>query len=300
MILLTGSSGFLGKILKNHFDYLGMEVKTIGRNPGDDYLLDLAKGGSISLKSPVDLVVHCAGKAHSVPKTTSEREAFFNVNVLGTQNLLHEIQKSGCFPKSFVLISTVAVYGQENGRLINEQNPLLANDAYGLSKIRAEELVRDWCVEHRIVCTILRLPLIAGANPPGNLQAMIKGIKKGYYFNIAGGNAKKSIVLAQDVAEVIPRAALIGGTYNLTDGIHPKFSELSAVIAAQLEKSKPLNIPLWLANLMALAGNILGDKSPINKSKLKKITSDLTFDDTHARRNLAWAPKSVIKEFRVA
>jgi len=300
MILLTGSSGFLGKTLKSYFNQLGLEVKTLGRRIEDDYVVDLSKDQPISVKFPFDCVVHCAGKAHSVPKTALERKAFFDVNVLGTQNLLLGIEKSGWLPKSFVLISTVAVYGQETGQLINEESPLLASDAYGSSKIQAEELVKDWCKKHHIICTILRLPLIAGPNPPGNLQAMIRGIKKGYYFNIAGGNAKKSMVLAQDVAEVIPRAALIGGTYNLTDGIHPKFSELSELIAHQLDKSKPSNIPLWLAKLMALAGNILGDKSPINNSKLKKITSDLTFNDTHARKNLAWAPKSVIKEFSIA
>lgn len=45
--------------------------------------------------------------------------------------------------------------------------------------------------QHNVVCTILRLPLLVGTNPPGNLGAMIKGIARGYYFNIGGGKSKK-------------------------------------------------------------------------------------------------------------
>ena len=83
---------------------------------------------------------------------------------------------------------------------------------------------------------IFRLPLIAGPNPPGNLGVMIDGIKKNRYFNIDEGRAHKSIVMAEDVASWIAAVAPIGGTYNLTDGYHPSFAELAALIANQLDK----------------------------------------------------------------
>lgn len=121
-----------------------------------------------------------------------------------------------------------------------------------------------------------------------------KGIKKGYYFNIADGKAKKSVVLAIDVAKIIPIAAKMGGIYNLTDGIHPDFSQLSSLISTQLNKRPPLNILYFLAKLMALTGDLLGKKSPINSDKLKKITSDLTFNDSKARMALQWNPQSVL------
>jgi len=292
-LLLTGTSGFLGKIIKNTLDK--DEVISLGRRNAD-INIDLAT--EIPHLPCVDIVIHSAGKAHSVPKTETEKAAFYTVNVNGTANLLKGLENT-CIPKSFVFISTVAVYGKESGILIDENTALSATDPYGRSKIQAEELIIKWCKRNNVICSILRLPLIAGPNPPGNLKAMINGIKKSYYFNIAGGKAKKSMVLAEDIAKIIPVAANIGGIYNLTDGYHPSFSELSQVITQQLGKSKPLNIPIWAVKLMAKVGDVIGSKAPINSDKLMKITSDLTFDDSKAQKLLGWKPTPVLNGFRI-
>jgi nucleoside-diphosphate-sugar epimerase len=297
--LITGKSGFLGKIISSRLAVIYPGLKSIGRTNLDEYKYDLISDIPIDLDLNFDLIIHCAGKAHLVPKTAKEQQDFFDVNVKGTQNLLIAIEKLPILPKSFVLISTVAVYGKETGQLINEGSGLFAKDAYGMSKIQAEKIIWDWCTKNGVICTILRLPLIAGPKPPGNLGAMINGIAKGRYFNIAGGFAKKSIVLADDVAAIIPKASKIGGIYNLTDGLHPSFSELSINIASQLKKAKPSNIPLWLAFIMAIIGDFFGKNAPINTNKLKKITSNLTFDDSLAREKLGWNPTPVLKGFKI-
>lgn len=296
-ILLTGASGFLGSILLQEFLSQGHSLKTLGRGNNDDLKCNLSSNAPILLSESFDMVVHCAGKAHSIPKTTLEKQEFFDVNVRGTRNLLEGLVSN--LPKFFIFISTVAVYGLEEGTMINEESPRLATDPYGKSKIQAEQLVQDWCFKNNVICTILRLPLIAGPNPPGNLKSMINGIKKGYYFNIAHGKARKSIVLAKDVAHIIPIAAAIGGTYNLTDNYHPSFAELAKLIANQLNKSEPSNIPSWLATCIGKLGNLLGQKAPLNTKKLYKITSDLTFDDTKAFRLLHWKPSPVLKGFKI-
>lgn len=193
-------------------------------------------------------------------------------------------------PKQFVFISSVSVYGLEYGINIDEYSLLNAKDPYGLSKIQAEQMVLDWCQNNKVVCTILRLPLLVGINPPGNLGAMLNAIKKGYYFNVGGGKAKKSMVLAEDVARFIPFIAPIGGIYNLTDGEHPTFSSLSKAIA----KNPPPNLPLILAKIVGTIGDLLGSKAPLNSIKIKKITSDLTFDDSKARKK-GWNPHSVVE-----
>jgi nucleoside-diphosphate-sugar epimerase len=203
-------------------------------------------------------------------------------------------------PKKFVFISTVGVYGQTSANLVNEDALLNAIDPYGKSKIEGEKLINNWCKEKNVKCTILRLPLIVGSNPPGNLGSMIKAIKKGYYFNIAEGKAKKSMVLAEDVANSILNAAEIGGIYNLTDGYHPSFLELSHHIAFQLGKKTPWNLPMWLTKWMAIFGDILGNKAPINSKKLQKITSDLTFDDSKARKAFGWNPTPILEGFNIS
>lgn len=287
-ILLTGSNGFLGRSILNEI-LVNNNIFTLSRNSGDYKIL--LQNEIPRFKTYFDVVIHSAGKAHCIPKTDTEKKEFYNVNVLGTLNLLKGLEKSG-LPKQFVFISSVSVYGQEVGTNIDEEHPLLAKDPYGLSKIEAEKLVEKWCNDNQVLLTILRLPLLVGKKAPGNLGAMVKAIQKGYYFNIGGGMAKKSMVLTKDVACFISKAAPFGGIYNLTDGIHPSFSQLSFEISKK--KKQQFNLPLFVAKIIGKIGDIIGSKSPINSSKVKKITSDLTFDDSKARKLLEWNPKSVL------
>lgn len=295
-ILLTGSSGFLGQVIHQSF-ISKATVLTLNRSSAD-IKIDLSNNVP-EIVTNCQIVIHAAGKAHSIPKTTIEKQAFFDINVEGTKNLLKGLELAPQLPQYFVFISSVAVYGIEAGHLITEDTPLLAEDPYGKSKIEAEQIVQEWCAKNSVVCTILRLPLLAGATPPGNLGAMIKGIKKGYYFNIGGGKAQKSVVLAEDVAKMIPLSAKIGGVYNLTDRYHPNFNELSIHIAKQLNKAKPVSIPLFIAKLIALVGDLIGNKAPINSKKLNKIISDLTFDDSKAVEILNWKPSPVLENLKI-
>jgi nucleoside-diphosphate-sugar epimerase len=294
-VLITGTSGFFGKIIKN--ELVKNEVFDLNRFSGF-YQVDLSRNIP-RLDKQFDLVIHVAGLAHSVPKTKVQIEQFCKVNVTGTLNLLHGLDRS-FLPKMFVYISTVAVYGETNAELINEESALKAIDPYGKSKIDAEKLVLNWCEINNIICTILRLPLLVGSNPSGNLGAMIKGIRKGYYFNIAGGSANKSMVLASDVAKYLLKASENGGTFNLTDGCHPSFFELSDNISRQLGKNRPKNLPFWLAKALARIGDLFGAKAPLNSDKLCKITSDLTYDDTKAREAFGWDPTPVLKGFKIS
>ena len=298
-LLLTGATGFLGKVINEKYSSNPKwEIKTIGRNSASDYIYDLLDV-TISLKEKFNIVVHAAGKAHSIPKNVVEENEFYDVNVKGTQNLLDALDRSGFLPEKFVYISTVSVYGIDKGKLINENEILLAKTPYGISKYKGELIVERWCKKNNIICSILRLPLIIGNNPPGNLGDMIKGIKKGFYFNIAGGTAQKSMVLASDVANAIPALAEVGGVYHLTDGYHPSFQELSKIIASQFGKSQVLNMPYGLAKIIALLGDFAGQRFPFNSNKFDKINASLTFDDSKARKSFGWNPTKVLEGFKL-
>lgn len=293
-ILITGSTGFLGgiirNVLQNNYSILGLS------RSNTEYNIQLQSNIPVFIED-FNIVIHSAGKAHIVAKCDKENSEFFEINVQGTQNLLKGIELSKSLPKSFIFISTVAVYGVDQGEDINENTPLLANDSYGKSKIQAEKLVLEWCKKNNVICTILRLPLLVGENPPGNLGAMIHGIKKGYYFNIAGGLARKSMVLAEDVANIVLKVSEIGGVYNLTDGYHPNFYELSNTIASRNGNKRLFNMPFFIAKSIAFVGDFVGSKFPLNSNKLKKITTDLTFDDTKAREVLGWNPKKILEYY---
>lgn len=291
-ILLSGKNGFFGNILACELELMRYDVSSLNRT--EEPKIDIVERFSINWHKSFKIVVHAAGKAHSVPTNETEKQQFYDVNFEGTKNLCYALEKLDVMPKSFIFISTVAVYGVDKGYLINEEDALNGKTPYADSKILAEEWLQHWADEHRVTLGILRLPLIAGPNPPGNLGAMVNGIKSGKYLSIGQANAQKSMVWAEDIARIIPTIAEKGGTYNLTDGYHPTFGELEKGIAAALGKRKPTKVPYWMAKGLALTGDVIGNRFPINSDKLQKITSTLTFDDSKARRELGWNPTPVL------
>jgi hypothetical protein len=58
-------------------------------------------------------------------------------------------------------------------------------------------------------------------------------------------------------------------------------------------------MPLFIANVLAKTGDILGNPFPINSNKLLKITSTLTFDDSKARVAFGWDPTPVLEGFKI-
>lgn len=295
-LLFTGGTGFLGKnvmpLLQKEY-----EVTTCGITPEDMIHANLAKLEP-ELPEQYDLVLHAAGKAHVVPKTEEEKKLFFDINYQGTVNLCSALEKVGV-PKALVFISTVAVYGCDYGEMITEEHPLNGATPYAKSKIMAEEYLQKWCAKHGVVLGIIRPSLIAGVNAPGNLGAMVKGIKTGCYLSIAGGKAKKSVLMAQDIARILPLLVEKGGIYNVCDSHYPSFGELEILISKQLGKGKPMNIPLWVAKCLACVGDLLGNKAPINSLKLKKITESLTFSNEKAKRELGWEPLDVLENYQI-
>lgn len=285
--LITGAHGFLGKyfleeLKKNEFDSLGKSALNSIRY---DMTQKLAPLGYY------DLVIHIAGKAHSIPKTQVEIQDFFRVNRDGTKNLLDALELAK--PKKFVLISSVAVYGDDLVGEVDESSDLIGVTPYAKSKIAAEKIVLEWCLKNEVSFLILRLPLVCGINPPGNLKAMARAIQKGYYFRIGNGLAKKSMVAAKDVAKLVLSDSWKPGVYNLTDGIHPSIKETDSHIAEQFRKSVR-SLPISFISIIAKVGDVV-PFFPLNSLRFNKLNSSLTFSDKKAREHLNWSPSSALK-----
>ncbi|WP_312089658.1 NAD-dependent epimerase/dehydratase family protein [Chryseobacterium sp.] len=295
-LLVTGASGFVGRniipLLREMY-----EVSTMGLSECNDIQIDLAKKIPHLSKS-YDIIFHAAGKAHSVPNNDGEKKLFLDVNLQGTINLCRALEKTK-LPEVFILVSTVAVYGLEFGENITEEHPLNGNTAYALSKIQAEQYLTEWCTKNKVKLGIIRPSLIAGKNAPGNLAAMVDGIKTGKYFSIGGGTARKSILMVQDIATLLPLLVEKGGVYNVCDSEHPSFRELEEIICKQLDKNMPKSIPFVIAKIIALLGDLLGAKAPINSLKLKKISKSLTFSNEKAKKELKWEPLNVLDNYHL-
>lgn len=297
LVLYTGSNGFLGRNIIPLLLQKNFQIKELSRK-NSDINVNLAHEIPDFNFVP-DIVFHAAGKAHFLPKNENEEKMFFEINVQGTKNLCHALEKSG-LPRFFFFISTVAVYGAEKGTQISENHELHGKSSYAESKLQAERFLAEWSLRNNVILYILRPSLISGKNAPGNLGAMVAAIKSGKYANIAGGTARKSIVNAKDFVQIIEKGLKSnGGTYNVCDDQTPNFHELSLEISKKLGKKNPNNIPYAIIKIAALIGDILGPRFPLNSDKLTKLTNTLTFSNKKIKKELGYKPSGVIENLQL-
>jgi nucleoside-diphosphate-sugar epimerase len=301
-VLLTGASGFLGQRLHRALSKTNLVTSLSRQGVGPRHIhCDLSTETPDLSLYRFDCVVNAAGKAHSIPRNPAELAEYERVNVQGTGRLLTALENAASLPRSVVHISTILTYGCSEGSILDENTPLAATDVYGQSKIRAEEIVREWGLRTGVKTTILRLPLVVAENPQGNLAALIQAIRRGRYVRIGDGSCRRSMVLADDVARIIPKAAQNPGIYNLTDGVHPSVRELEDAIARQAGRGRLPTIPLVVARAVAAVGDginsIVGRKFPLDSITLAKLTQSLTFSDERARKQLGWNPQPVVSFF---
>lgn len=294
-ILVTGGNGFLGNHIVQYLRNESHSVHTLGRTDKADIVCSIDEQLPQFSHPRYDVIIHAAGKAHTIPRSAEESEAFFKVNLNGTSNLCKALEQTGKLPQSFIFVSTVAVYGRETGELINEDHPLQGNTPYAQSKIQAEAFLAEWCSKNNVSLSILRLPLVVGQNAPGNLRKMITAIRKRHFFYIGAYNPRKSMVAATDVAKVILHAVAVPGIYNLTDGTHPTIRALGQKIADDLKVHAPFILPVWPFRILSKVGDVFGSIIPFNTNTFQKITASLTFDDSRARKKLNWDPEPVLK-----
>lgn len=287
-ILLTGASGFVGSHILAHLSAAGHTVLTLGRRADSDCVADLTDAaavcGALAGAPAFDMVIHCAAAAHTVANDDDYRR----VNADGTANLLAAL--SARPPRHFVLISTIAVYGRQEGLDITEDAPAAATDPYGHSKALAEQMTRQWCTDHDVTLTVLRLPLVAGPDAPGNLGAMQRGLRKGYYMHIGRADALRSMIHVDDIAPAVMALYAKGGTYNLV-----ATPVTLRDFADSLTDRKIHTLPLWAVKTAAAVGNII-PRFPINSARLSKLTASLTFSSEKLHRATDWRPRPVISK----
>ncbi|MBT9151685.1 MAG: GDP-6-deoxy-D-mannose reductase [candidate division WS2 bacterium] len=153
-ILVTGSSGFVGKNLVERLKKQGAEVLTLADHDGRriDIKDQQSVKGIINEIRNIDIVYHLAAIT-SVPFSFENPRETYDVNVLGTLNIL-ELCRS-CNADKIVFASSY-VYGQPQYMPIDEEHPLQPANPYARSKVLGEELCRAYNTDFGVKCIILR------------------------------------------------------------------------------------------------------------------------------------------------
>ena len=209
-VLITGSNGFLGQYLaqflaKKNYSILAQtrKAQTFFHPNIVNINFDLNDNlANIDLRQ-VDVIVHCAGRAHVMHETaTSPLETYRQTNVQGTLNLAQKAVENGV--KRFIYLSSIKVNGEETRENPFKPDDLFkSNDPYGLSKYEAEQALLKLSEETGLEVVIVRPVLIYGPNVKANFKSMMALARKKLPLPIGCLDNKRSIVSVYNLADFI-------------------------------------------------------------------------------------------------
>lgn len=142
-LFVTGVSGFVGQHLAAHLEATEGTGWQLIETPRFDLCHPSELAAALEMARP-DAVIHLAGQTF-VPEAFRDPRATFEVNLLGTLNLLQALKQTG-FAGGFLYVSSGDVYGQvfEHDLPITENRQPEPRNPYAVSKLSAELLCRQW------------------------------------------------------------------------------------------------------------------------------------------------------------
>ncbi len=250
----------------------------------------------------VDIAIHAAA---ALPLW--KKEDIFQVNVLGTKNLLEAAIKNKI--EHFVYISSTAVYGVPKKHPVVESDPLIGVGPYGESKIQAEKLCEEFRKKGMII-TILRPKTFLGTHRLGVFEILFDWIKDGKKIPVVGsGKNRYQLLDVDDLVEVIYRIVLsskkkeVNNTFNIgAEKFGTVKSDLEELFRYANSGSKILPTPAWLVKktLFVLEKMRL---SPLYQWVYETADKDSFVSIDRLVKRLNWQPKysnsqALIKAYR--
>lgn len=273
-IAVTGSAGFLGSSLvkKLNNEYPECEVIEIDRKYGWD-ILDIKNLEERLLN--FDVLIHLAALTH-VPTSYENPYLFYNINVLGTLNVLEICRK---LDKPIIYLSSY-MYGHPQYIPIDEKHPVSAVNPYGQSKLFGEQLCASYTRDFDVRVVSLRLFNLYGPGQDKNflLAKIIDGAKNGL-VQLDDPTPKRDYIYIDDVLNAITKLALnpnyIGfETYNIGYGKSHSVEEIVDMVK--------IYYPQAVVNFTS-------------KKRPNEILDTLC-DNEKAKTNLGWYPMVNLQE----
>lgn len=219
-VLITGASGFIGSYLVRHLK--GVEIQTLSLR--DDHWK--------TVPIDADVIIHAAGIAHASKRI--DDSIYHEVNCELTKQFLAKTTESNV--SQFIFLSTALVFGEGHVGEITHKTPRNPQNAYAKSKVCAEDVIQ---AQPSISSVIMRLPLVIGENPKGNVKSLQRLAKLSPVFLRIQN--QRSILSLDALVHVIEEAIEL----KKTGIVHPYSQTLStSELYQQLRPSRTLLIPL--------------------------------------------------------
>ncbi|RZL54154.1 MAG: NAD-dependent epimerase/dehydratase family protein, partial [Pedobacter sp.] len=219
------------------------------------------------------IIVHLAGKAHDLKKTSNPDE-YYKVNFELTKKLYDAFLLSDA--KKFIFISSVKAVADTVDGILLEDNKPDPQTHYGQSKLMAEKYIQNKHLPTNKSFYILRPCMIHGPGNKGNLNILYKFVEKGIPYPLAAFDNKRSFLSVENLCFVI--YALISkpipsGIYHVADDDALSTNEVVQILAKSSgKKAKLWRISNGLIKSIAKLGDVL--KLPLDTERLNKLTEN--------------------------
>ena len=298
--LVTGASGFIGRALFRSLIADGRAATGIARKGPDSlgawHAQDLAADQALpaGLMKGTDTLYHLAALVHAGGPVDPGRLQRMNVEL--PEKLARQAAAAGV--RRLVFLSSIGAQARSARTVLDERSPCRPSDAYGASKLAAEEALRRVATETGLEVAILRPPLVVGPGAPGNLARLIAWAKRGRPLPSATLSNRRNVVGVSNLVAALRLAAThpaaCGETFIVADPTPLSTGAMFRLLGEAAGRparflplpAAPLSWALKAAGRTALAEGLFGD---------------LVLDTSKIEQTLGWAAvKPTAEELRSA
>jgi nucleoside-diphosphate-sugar epimerase len=298
-ILVTGSTGFIGRSLVSRLVGEGFRVRCAMRAPGA-----APAGAEVSVVGDIgahpqwgtalqgiDAVVHLAGLAH-LPEYTARAEAYGAINVGGTRSLAEAARRAGV--GRLIFVSSISVNGEASPqRPLREDDAPSPRSAYAVSKLQAERNLIEVASGHAMDWCIVRPPLVYGAGASGNFRRLTRLIARGWPMPLGAATAKRSFIALDNLISVLTTALQAPHARNALFLASDGEDVSTADFVRRLARHMGVDVRLIAAPpaLVRVGAALLGRPGDVSK-----LFDPLQIDSSRLRERLSWRPVVTLDE----
>jgi nucleoside-diphosphate-sugar epimerase len=301
-VLVTGSSGFVGSHLCRTLAAAGWRVVAAQRRGGATSPGSAISGVNLSLSGgeenwqsalqSVQCVVHLAARVHQLGSAGKSAEAFRQVNVDGTRFAAEQATRAGV--RRFVFLSSIKVNGEGGTRRqYRADDAPSPQDPYAVSKLEAEEMLRDFCGRQGLELVIIRSPLVYGPGVRANFRRLMRLAALGLPLPFGSIDNRRSLInvwnLANFIELCLTQPAAARGTWLISDGEDLSTPELLRRLARLMHR--PDRLFAFSPRVLQRAASLLG-LGP----EMSRLCDSLVIDPSPAFARLDWRPIVGVEE----
>jgi nucleoside-diphosphate-sugar epimerase len=285
--MITGASGFVGKALCEEFFKRNVPVTPVSRAWIDPESI------ADSLRQ-CSTLVHLAARVHVMNDAACDPlQEYRRTNVQGTLKLALHAAAAGV--RRFVFISSVKVNGESTavGHCFRPDDVPAPQDPYGISKMEAEQGLRQITAETGMEVVIIRPPLVYGPGVKANFAALMRAVQRGGPLPLGAVHNQRSLVALGNLVDFIitctTHPAAANQTFLVSDRRDLSTTELLRGMAqAACVHARLLPVPV---PMLRLAGRMFGKADAIDR-----LCGNLQVDSSKARDLLGWVPPLSVEE----